>query len=63
MSIFIEIIKEDGQRLLFNTSNIISIYDMHVMSGHRVMINTMDEKGELVQIETDMSYDDIKSQL
>lgn len=63
MSNFIEIIKQDGRRLLFNTNNIISVCDMYVTKGHRVLINAIDDKGSLVQIKTDMSYDDIKSQL
>ncbi|WP_198333629.1 hypothetical protein [Psychrobacter namhaensis] len=63
MTKFIEIIKDNGQRLLLNTNNIISIYDMCVKSGSKVMINTINESGELVQFETSMRYDDIKSQL
>lgn len=63
MTKFIEITKDNGQRLLLNTNNIISIYDMCVKSGSKVMINTINESGELVQFETSMRYDDIKSQL
>ena len=63
MTKFIEVTKDNGQRLLLNTSNIISIYDMCVKSGSKVMINTINESGELVQFETSMRYDDIKSQL
>lgn len=63
MTKFIEVTKDNGQRLLLNTNNIISIYDMCVKSGSKVMINTINESGELVQFETSMRYDDIKSQL
>lgn len=59
MSIFIEVVKDNGKRILLNTNIIASIYETE---GDKVLINLMDGN-EIKNCFTATNYDQIKQQL